>query len=475
MGNIKQNLLIDKLLFIFHSLFLSFFLYQLYIDNFRYYAFNNISFLKVIVLFIIIFFINCFTFFQFDNPTYFRIGILFEFYITYMITLIACKNLIIIYAPIITLLCVTFYTEKKLYIIHLLSFLGVISGYVCFTIFNSLFNTSINSVTSSDYITHLLICLVLSFCLTQINDILFKKISDICFTESLQILSIAAVESSYNPEINTLSSTIKELSTKTGIINEHLNQIKNTWSIAASDCKSVNHLSSEINRDLTDISKVTNDLTNITLQTKTNLISVCELLNSVLRTTLNINSTHKNLSYNLDNVDKETDLLQDMLIELENLSVVTTHLSTKTCMEANQFVNHDVMELIVKEFHDYSQEINKKIIHMSNTFKKLNSNYYACKSEMYTSDNLLASNGIIINNLLNSIEAINTKFNNILADTSQLESILNNTSIKSKHLTADSAELYNAMHQFGKVSFSLSKICKPGLSNGKYTTLKYLK
>ena len=50
MGNIKQNLLIDKLLFIFHSLFLSFFLYQLYIDNFRYYAFNNISFLKVIVL-----------------------------------------------------------------------------------------------------------------------------------------------------------------------------------------------------------------------------------------------------------------------------------------------------------------------------------------------------------------------------------------------------------------------------------------
>lgn len=472
---VKQNKTIDMIIFIFHSLLLCFMLVQLYINNFTYDFFNNYSFINSIVLFIIVFFINCFLYFQVENPNIFRMAILLQFYIVYMICLIACKSFIPIYAPIIILICVTFYTSKKLYLIHLLSYLGVISGFVFYIIYNSLFMHSISDIISTEFIIHLLLSLAISFCLTHINDVIYHKLSDSYFSETLEILSISAVEESLDPQINAISSTMKELSAKTDLINKHIDDLKNNWTIASTNSKSVNSLSSKLNKDMHTVSDISKELNNITSQTKNNLSSTCELLNSVLRLSLNINSSHKNLNDSLKNIDNNTDILKDMLIELENLSVVTTHLSNKTNMEANQILNKDVMELIVSEFRKYSNEINTKILHMSSVFNKINTNYYLCKSEIINSDNLLASNSLTINNLLNSIDTINSNFNQILANASMLESVLERAKISAKHITADSTELCYSMEQFGKVSFSLSKLSKSNLSNGKYTSIKYLK
>lgn len=475
MRRLKQNKVIDTAIFIIHTLFLCFMLYQLHISNFKYETINEYSSFKAIVIFIVVFFINSFVYFQFDNPKVFRISILFEFYVAYMIGLIICKSLLNIYAPIAILLCVSFYSSKKIYTLHLLSFLGVITGYICFIIYSSINSNSIAEIVSQEYIIHLLSCLTLSFCLTFTNDIISKKGIKDYFTEPLRILSITALESTCDAKTEDITNTLNDLTTKTNLMSDIITDLKADWSIASSNSKSVSRLSSKLNKDINSISNITNELNKYTMKAKSDLSSTSELFNSMLRTSLNINSTHKNLICSLDNLDDNTNLLKDILIELDNLSIVTTHLSNKTTIEANQEINQDVMNLIVTEFHNYSDEIRNTILRMSTIFEKMTTNYYACKTEVNNSDNLLASNSLIINDLFKSIEAINSQFNNILSSTSQLESLLDTASYKSRNLTADSAELHNAVHQFGKVSFSLSKVNKSNLPKGKYTSIRYLK
>ena len=60
------------------------------------------------------------------------------------------------------------------------------------------------------------------------------------------------------------------------------------------------------------------------------------------------------------------------MVELENLSIVTSHLANKTNIEANKGANSDVMNMIIKEFHSYAEEIRSKIVNMSSIFDKLN-------------------------------------------------------------------------------------------------------
>ena len=48
----------------------------------------------------------------------------------------------------------------------------------------------------------------------------------------------------------------------------------------------------------------------------------------------------------------------------------------------------------------------------------------------------------------------------ILKSTSQLEGIITSANVKTKNLVADSYELNNALHQFGKVSYAISRLNK---------------
>ena len=79
---------------------------------------------------------------------------------------------------------------------------------------------------------------------------------------------------------------------------------------------------------------------------------------------------------------------------------------------------------------------------------------------MPSTNNLIAANGLIISKLYNSLDTINLKFNEILNSTSSLEGLITTANVKAKNLVADSYELNNALHQFGTVSYAISRLNK---------------
>ena len=60
----------------------------------------------------------------------------------------------------------------------------------------------------------------------------------------------------------------------------------------------------------------------------------------------------------LDDAYESVNQLKNILIELDNLSVMTTHLSNKATLEITHTPpSPEVMNFIIKEFHSYSDEI----------------------------------------------------------------------------------------------------------------------
>ena len=466
MNTSRKYRTIDTSIFIYFNLFIAFMLYQLHLYNYKYSIINDFNFKKAIILVAIIFTLNGFIYFQFDNIKVFRISVIIQFYLIFLFALISLNNNYIPYIPLILLVISTIYKDKKIYMLHLSSYLGVVLGDV-FYIAYSIVKYNNTSLITRTFATHILIALLISLAITIIYNSLNKTkitasldIDDTKNDEDFYIKSITAVENEYTPQLNVLSDTMSELINGTDLINTIISDLKKDLSVVSSNSKSVSSLSSNLRKDVNAISAVSNKINKITTQAKKNLVTISELFNSLMRTSLNVSSTHKNIADNLDNIQNNTELLNDILIELENLSVVTTHLANKTTIEANQTSNSDVLNIIIDEFHNYAEEIRKKIINMSTIFNKLNSNYYSCKQELAESDNLIASHGLIISNAYKSLDTINIKFNEILKSTSQLEGIITSANIKTKNLVADSYELNNALHQFGKVSYAISRLNK---------------
>lgn len=494
MYSTKRFRLIDTAIFIYFNSFLLFLLYQLHIFNYKYSIINNFNFKKAIILFAITLTFNGFIYFQFENPIIFRISTIIEFYIVFLLSLVTVNSNIIMYIAIGTLLLALLYRNRKIYMMHLSAFLGVILGnisYIAYTMY-----TTKDRPVSKTYIMHLLLSLVLSIVITFINMAITKtKVTnniqslegqesavikkDITaeqqinlnsqdnFVEDntnnddyLKVTSITAVEAQYSPQLNVLAETVTELENGTEQINSIIENLKKDLAIVSSDSKSVKSLSATLKKDITAISEISTKINEITMQAKTNLVTTSELFESLLRTSLKVNATHTNMTNNLSNIHENTDLLNEILIELENLSIVTSHLANKTNIEANKGANSDVMNTIIKEFHNYAEEIRSKIVNMSSIFNKLNTNYYTCKQELSTSDNLIAANGLIISKLYSSLDTINQKFNEVLNSTSKLEGLITTANIKAKNLVADSYELNNALHQFGKVSYAISRLNK---------------
>lgn len=519
MYSTKRFRLIDTAIFMYFNSFLLFLLYQLHSFNYKYSAINNFYFNKAIILIAIIIILNGFIYLQFDNPTVFRISIITEFYIVYLLALITVNSNYVVYIAMGTLLLALLYRNKGIYMMHLSAFLGVILGNISY-IALSMYSNKLDKV-SRTYIMHLLLSLILSVVITILNAILTKTpkdttldtietsdkkdvlnndntqeqsvhiseeyiqpaseeytsfeeqpqlnsennstVNDTIYTsedEYLKVTSITAVEAKYSPQLNVLNETVNELVTGTEQINTIIEDLKKDLSIVTSDSKSVKNLSATLKKDIHAISAITNKINEITVQAKTNLVTTSELFESLLRTSLKVSSTHTNMTSNLSNIHENTDLLNDILVELENLSIVTSHLANKTNIEANKGANSDVMNMIIKEFHNYAEEIRSKIVNMSSIFDKLNTNYYSCKQELSASDNLIAANGLIISKLYSSLDTINLKFNEILNSTSNLEGLITTANVKAKNLVADSYELNNALHQFGKVSYAISRLNK---------------
>ena len=467
MYSTKRFRLIDTAIFMYFNSFLLFLLYQLHSFNYKYSAINNFYFNKAIILIAIIIILNGFIYLQFDNPTVFRISIITEFYVAYLLALITVNSNYVVYIAMGTLLLALLYRNKGIYMMHLSAFLGVILGNISYLAF-SMYSNKIDNV-SRTYIMHLLLSLVLSVIITILNAILTKTPKDnstannTVYTnedEYLKVTSITAVEAKYSPQLNVLTETVNELVIGTEQINTIIEDLKKDLSIVTSDSKSVKNLSATLKKDIHAISAVSDKINEITMQAKTNLVTTSELFESLLRTSLKVSSTHTNMTSNLSNIHENTDLLNDILVELENLSIVTSHLANKTNIEANKGANSDVMNTIITEFHNYAEEIRSKIINMSSIFDKLNTNYYTCKQELSTSDNLIAANGLIISKLYSSLDTINLKFNEILNSTSNLEGLITTANVKAKNLVADSYELNNALHQFGKVSYAISRLNK---------------
>ena len=511
MYSTKRFRLIDTAIFMYFNSFLLFLLYQLHNFNYKYSAINNFYFNKAIILIAIIIILNGFIYLQFDNPTVFRISIITEFYVAYLLALITVNSNYVVYIAMGTLLLALLYRNKGIYMMHLSAFLGVILGNISYLAF-SMYSNKIDNV-SRTYIMHLLLSLVLSVIITILNAILTKTPKDTTadaiktsnekeipnneeaqeqpiniseeyikleeqpqlkskdnstanntfYTnedEYLKVTSITAVEAKYSPQLNVLTETVNELVIGTEQINTIIEDLKKDLSIVTSDSKSVKNLSATLKKDIHAISAVSDKINEITMQAKTNLVTTSELFESLLRTSLKVSSTHTNMTSNLSNIHENTDLLNDILVELENLSIVTSHLANKTNIEANKGANSDVMNTIITEFHNYAEEIRSKIINMSSIFDKLNTNYYTCKQELSTSDNLIAANGLIISKLYSSLDTINLKFNEILNSTSSLEGLITTANVKAKNLVADSYELNNALHQFGKVSYAISRLNK---------------
>lgn len=495
MYSTKRFRLIDTAIFMYFNSFLLFLLYQLHSFNYKYSAINNFYFNKAIILIAIIIILNGFIYLQFDNPTVFRISIITEFYIVYLLALITVNSNYVVYIAMGTLLLALLYRNKGIYMMHLSAFLGVILGNISY-IALSMYSNKLDKV-SRTYIMHLLLSLVLSVIITILNAILTKTPKDTTLDttldtietsdqkevlnndntqeqsvhiseeyiqpaseEYLKVTSITAVEAKYSPQLNVLNETVNELVTGTEQINTIIEDLKKDLAIVTSDSKSVKNLSATLKKDIHAISAISNKINEITVQAKTNLVTTSELFESLLRTSLKVSSTHTNMTSNLSNIHENTDLLNDILVELENLSIVTSHLANKTNIEANKGANSDVMNMIIKEFHNYAEEIRSKIVNMSSIFDKLNTNYYSCKQDLSASDNLIAANGLIISKLYSSLDTINLKFNEILNSTSNLEGLITTANVKAKNLVADSYELNNALHQFGKVSYAISRLNK---------------
>ena len=485
MYSTKRFRLIDTAIFMYFNSFLLFLLYQLYNFNYKYSAINNFYFNKAILVVAIIIALNGFIYLQFENPTIFRISIIIEFYVVYLLALITVNSNYIVYIAMGALLLALLYCNRKTYMMHLSAFLGVILGNISYIAYTMYLNK--DYTMSKTYIAHLLISLILSIVITIFNSILTKtSISNTIDNieaigqkeaseneetteqnnafesedEYLKVNSITAVEAKYSPQLNVLTETVNELVSGTEQINSIIEDLKKDLTIVTSDSKSVKNLSATLKKDIHAISAISNKINDITIQAKTNLVTTSELFESLLRTSLKVSSTHTNMTSNLSNIHENTDLLNDILVELENLSIVTSHLANKTNIEANKGANSDVMNMIIKEFHSYAEEIRSKIVNMSSIFDKLNTNYYNCKQELSASDNLIAANGLIISKLYNSLDTINLKFNEILNSTSSLEGLITTANVKAKNLVADSYELNNALHQFGKVSYAISRLNK---------------
>lgn len=458
-SNKKRFRILDTSIFMYFILFLAFLLFQLRQYNYKFSIINNFNFNKAIILVAIIIAINGFIYFQFDNIAVFRTSNIIEFYLLFLFSLITLNNNYIPFIPLIVLLLAALYSDKKIYNFHLSAYLGIMLGNIFFIAY-SLFNQKqIQPVINRIFAINLLASLLISLFITIIINLRINT-NNKSSSDYLQIESITAVENEYTPQLKVLSNTMTELINGTESINNIIADLKKDLSIVTSNSKSVSNLSSNLRKDIKAISAVTNEINTVTTQAKTNLSTTSELFNSLLRTSLNVSSTHNNMTNDLNNIHDNTELLNDILIELENLSIVTSHLANKTTIEAKDTANTDVLNLIIDEFHNYAEDIRKKIIHMSSIFNKLNTNYYSCKQELTESDNLIASHGLIISNVYKSLDTINVKFNEILNSTSQLESLIDSANIKSRNLVADSVELDNALHQFGKVSYAISKLNK---------------
>ena len=500
MNNCQKNKILDRFIFIIFLLMLLCLVLQVNTSNFRFNYINNFSTYKsyLIVLFFVA--INGFLYLFFENPLIFRFSLLTEFIIIYTISICSLNNFSCVYFPIILFSCICSYNSRKITAYFLTGYLLSSFCYLAFIFIYAVRLGSLLNVMEYWYIVHFLISTALMLILTisfyniknnkyarrnhstntqntkntsldeqnSNTENLINKRPDIKY---LEIISIEAIDnnSSNNDHVNSND----KLDNNSNIANIHALDINSqeqvssnyditqdiSYTIAIQNSKAIYNASSELKSNINTINNLTNELNSFTDDIKANITSTNELFSALKRVGFNITNAQQNMSCNLSSSKENTALLEDILYELENLSTMTIHLSNKVNMESNfTTINTDVINLLITEFHTYSNEINNAIIKMNSIFSKLNKNFYSCRDDLKESANLLTSHQLIITDIFKSLDTTNNNFNLILKDTSKLKSLITTSIIDAKHLVADASEMYNALGQFGKGSYSIFKL-----------------
>lgn len=468
--------LIDSVIFVYLCAFVLFLAKQIYIKNFRYSIINNLSISKCIIIFSIFLLLNGFTFFQFKKQNIFRILLIIQLDLIYIFTLFTLNGYISSYLYVPIILLAIFYTNNRIFNQFIYSYTLTVFAYITYIIYGLLKINNFNQSIDKYHLLHLFISVSVIATIVLIYDYYIKNLSSVYASNSqpqkesldedtllpkpeLTITSIEATNTVLHNQVDTVSNNLSKLIDTSDIITEAIQELKCDLKIVANNTKSINSLSCTVKRDFNALDTVTQQINTLTNQVKETLFSITDLFNTFLRTSFNISNSYECIKADLDSSKKQTDYLKDILVELEGLSLITTHLANETTIESKRTKTNDgVIQIIVKEFNDYAKCIKDKVNRMSDIFNSLDRDYLSCHREINQSANYIYTQNNIIKEMDKTLNTINNKFNTILNNISHLDGLFSITHNNISHLVADSSELDNAMHQFAKVSYSLSKI-----------------
>ncbi|MBE5935780.1 MAG: hypothetical protein E7262_08330 [Lachnospiraceae bacterium] len=242
--------------------------------------------------------------------------------------------------------------------------------------------------------------------------------------------------------------------------NEHNNSYDVT-AVIKSNSKSIYNLSTDLKNDIENVYSLCNNVNKHTLNLKESILDCEAFIKDLSRYNFNLSSSHNNIQIDLKKANDSTNALKELLIKLENLSVITTHLANKTTLEKTYTqTNNDVLDFISKEFNSYANEIRRAIIQMSSIFNDFEKSYAQCNNEIKHNGDLIASYGLTLKQFNNTLTDITHNLNCIVRSTDSIDTTITRSKINTRHLVADASELRANVSHFAKTSYSISKLSK---------------
>ena len=449
----KKNALNISIISIFLSIFIYIFI-QIQSNNIHKNILRNTSQYAIagVLLFLII--LNIAIYHLTRHYTVFLATIILEFLLLYTLCLFTITHIGILYFPVVMLILVSIYRSNMLFNAYLTGYLFCTSTFIVSIILNATHHLALLNFIQHSFLNHMLLSLIL----IMIISILYysKKI----IIPSEQPLNLIPTQVAYalnkitykiptpytSINIETPINILEEIDTN--IINDSYdnsttdNNDSSYISIVKTNVKSAYTLSSDIKKALFNIDTLNDDIISYTSHIKDQLFNTTDCINELHRNTFNLTSSHKNIQSDLEDTYENAQTLKNILIELENLSVMTTHLANKATLEKTYTPpSPEVMNFIIKEFHSYSDEIRNAVRKMSTIFSTLDKKYYSCNKEFKHSADLIGSCSLTLNKITNSLDTINSDFNNILRTDADLKTSLKHSQLNAKRLVADTSEL----------------------------------
>jgi hypothetical protein len=493
----KKNALAISIISFFLSMFIYIFI-QIQSNNLHTNILKNTSPYAIAGVLLLIIMLNIMIYRLSNNYIIFLCTIILEFLVLYTFCLFNITHPGLLYFPVVMLILVSIYQSNMLFNTYLAGYLFCTSIFIISVIFSASHNLTLLNLVRHSFLNNMLLSLIL---IMIISILYYSKKPKLRSKKTLNLIphqvaralnnitnninnshksfvTTVPADVHYNPAIvgvpvyTDCNPTLQDtailanicynstvIDTDDSLSNTTENDFNNTYvSIVKTNIKSAYTLSSDIKNTLTDINNLNNNIVSHTSNAKNELLNTNDYINSLHRNTFNISASHKNMQSDLDDAYESVNQLKNILIELDNLSVMTTHLSNKATLEKTHTPpSPEVMNFIIKEFHSYSDEIRQSILKMSAIFNTLDKKYYSCNKEIKCSADLMATYSNTLNKLSTSLNQVNEDFNSILKTDNNLKTSIESSRINAKRLVADISELRASMSYIVGNTYSTQK------------------